>query len=67
MIYPDGALVRASEICRDRKHGRSGILPISRSTWDRWVVDGTAPPPLRLNGTPVWTIAAVRGMAQPAP
>ena len=68
--YLPGALVRISDICRDHKRGHSGILPISRSTWNRWVSDGTAPAPRKLLGTPVWPIEQVRAMAmapEPAP
>jgi hypothetical protein len=61
--YPEGAMVRISDICRDQKRGRSGLLPISRSTWNRWVEDGTAPKPKKLHGTPVWPIEQVRALA----
>jgi hypothetical protein len=63
MTYPDGALVRIADICRDPKRRQSGILPISRSTWNRWVIDGVAPQPMKMNGTPVWPIEQVRAMA----
>ena len=48
MTYPDGALVRIVDICRDKKNQRSGILPISKATWNRWVIDGVAPKPMRM-------------------
>lgn len=63
MTYPDGALVRIADICRDPKRRQSGILPISRSTWNRWVIDGVAPKPMKMHGTPVWPIEQVRAMA----
>jgi len=62
--YPAGALVRVSDICRDPKAGKPGILPITRSTWHRWVADGRAPQPKRLGGTPVWPIEQVTALAQ---
>lgn len=62
MTYPDGALVRIVDICRDPKNKRSGILPISKATWNRWVIDGVAPKPMRMNGTPVWPIEQARAM-----
>ena len=61
--YPAGALLRASDICRDTKRGHPGILPITRSTWHRWVESGKAPAGLRLGGTPVWPIEQVRALA----
>lgn len=61
--YPEGALLRVSDICRDTKRGNPGILPITRSTWHRWVESGKAPKGLRLGGTPVWPIEQVRALA----
>ena len=61
--YPEGALLRTSDICRDPKSGAPGILPITRSTWHRWVESGKAPRALRLAGTPVWPIEQVRALA----
>jgi hypothetical protein len=63
MTYPAGALVRITDICRNPKSKQSGILPISRTTWNRWVTTGIAPKPMKMHGTPVWTIEQVRAMA----
>lgn len=64
--YPAGALLRASDICRDKKTGRPGLLPIDRSTWHRWVKTGRAPAPRSLMGTPVWPLEQVLALAEPA-
>lgn len=64
--YPAGALLRISDICRNPKTGRPGLLPITRSTWHRWVTDGKAPKALKLGGTPVWPIEQVRALATQA-
>lgn len=64
--YPEGALLRITDICRNSKTGRPGILPITRSTWHRWVSSGKAPEALQLAGTPVWPIEQVRALALPA-
>lgn len=61
--YPAGALVRITDICRDSKRDRPGILPITRSTWHRWVATGRAPKPRSLSGTPVWPIEQVTALA----
>ena len=61
--YPEGALLRVSDICRNPKTGRPGVLPITRSTWHRWVKDGKAPKALHLGCTPVWPIEQVRALA----
>lgn len=61
--YPEGALLRVSDICRNPKTGRPGLLPITRSTWYRWVTDGKAPKALKLGATPVWPIEQVRALA----
>lgn len=65
--YPAGALVRVSDICRDPKTGRPGLLPINRSTWYKWVKEGRAPAGMTLGGTTtVWRVEEVLGLAQPA-
>ena len=62
--FPPGALVRSSDICRDPKRGYAGILPIDRSTWNRWVKSGKAPVGRYLAGTStrVWEIESVRSL-----
>lgn len=64
--YPAGALVRVSDICRQKE--KPGLLPIDRSTWHRWVKDGRVPEGKSLAGTAtkVWPIEVVLGLAQPA-
>lgn len=62
--YPQGAWVRVCDICRDKKTGKPGLLPIDRSTWHRWVKTGRAPQPKQLYGTPVWPVEQVLALAQ---
>ncbi len=58
--YRPGALVRVSDICRDSKSGRPGLLPISRSTWYEWIAQGRAPQGRPLGPrTRVWPIETV--------
>lgn len=63
--YPAGALVRASDICRDPKTGAPGLLPINRSTWWKWVKDGKAPAGRKLGlNTTVWPVEQVLALGQ---
>ena len=58
--YPAGALLRVSDICRDTKAGRPGLLPINRATWYRWVAAGRVPAGRKLSeATTVWPIEVV--------
>ena len=58
--YPAGALLRVSDICRDNKAGRPGLLPINRATWYRWVAAGRVPAGRKLSAaTTVWPIEVV--------
>lgn len=41
--------VRAGDIYTNRKVGKIGLLPISRSTWWEWVASGRAPKPVKLS------------------
>lgn len=67
--YPAGALVRISDICRHQKTGKPGLLPIDRSTWHRWLKNGTVPAGLCLAGSSikVWPIEVILNLASPAP
>lgn len=67
--YPAGALVRISDICRHPKTGTPGLLPINRSTWWRWVKNGTVPAGMSLAGTStkVWPIEVILNLAIPEP
>jgi hypothetical protein len=59
-VYPAGAFVRVSEICRNPKTGQPGLLPITRSTWWKWVKEGKAPAARKLGAkTTVWSIEEV--------
>jgi hypothetical protein len=42
------ALMRLSEICRDRRRNYPGVLPITRSTFLDAVADGYIPPGIKL-------------------
>lgn len=61
--YPAGALLRATDICRDTKAGRPGLLPINKATWYRWVAAGRVPAGRKLSeATTVWPIEVVLGL-----
>lgn len=69
ITYPAGSLVRASEICRgtpkDGQPGRPGLLPITRSTWYKWLKDGRVPPGQQLGpNTVAWPIEVVRSLGR---
>lgn len=64
-VYPAGALVRVSEICRDARTGQPGLLPIHRSTWWKWVKEGRVPPGRKLGTkTTAWPIEVVLAIGQ---
>ena len=57
--------LRASEIARDRKSGRPGVLCISLATWWAWVKSGKAPQPIKLSpGVTVWRQTDVIAFAE---
>lgn len=66
--YPAGALVRATEICRNPKTGQPGLLPINRATWYKWLAAGKVPQGSHLAGsrTVVWPVEVVLALGQPA-
>ena len=56
---------RVSEIANNKRTGKPGIIPVSRSTWLQWVKDGKAPQPIRLSaGVTVWRTADVLAFAE---
>ncbi len=63
--YPAGSLLRVSQICRDPKTGRPGLVPWVQRTWLKRVEKGEIPPG-RLLGkkTRVWTIEEVLAVGQ---
>jgi hypothetical protein len=63
--YPAGSLVRVRDICRDRKTGRPGLLPINPSTWYAWVAEGKVPPGRKLGqNTVAWPIDQVLSIGE---
>jgi hypothetical protein len=65
--YPAGSLVRVSDICRDPKTGRRGLLPINRSTFYKWLKAGRVPPGRKLGeNTVAWPIEQILAIGQPA-
>lgn len=65
IAYPPGALVRVGEICRDKKTGRPGLLPIGRSTWYEWIAQGRVPQGRPLGPkTRAWPIETVLAIGQ---
>lgn len=57
--------LRASDIVRNRKTGKPGILPISEATWWAWVKAKKAPAPIKLSpGVTVWEKAQVIAFAE---
>lgn len=66
VVYPAGALVRVSDICRDAKTGRAGLLPINRSTWYKWLKAGRVPQGQRLGeNTTAWPVEVVLSIGAP--
>lgn len=63
--FPPDAMVRVSDICRNRKTGHAGILPINRSTWYAWVKSGRVPAGRKLGpSTTVWPLKEVLAAGQ---
>ena len=57
--------LRVSDITRNSRTGKPGLLPITPSTWWAWVKSGKAPPPLKLSsGCTVWREADVLRFAE---
>jgi prophage regulatory protein len=57
--------VRAADIYTNRKAGKIGLLPISRSTWWEWVSTGKAPKPVKLSSrVTAWRTADVLAFAE---
>jgi hypothetical protein len=58
--YPAGALLRVSQICRDPKTGKPGLVPWVQRTWLKKVEKGEVPPGRKIGEkTRVWTIEEV--------
>jgi hypothetical protein len=65
VTYPAGAWVRASDICRNPRTGKPGLLPINPATWYKWVKLGRVPPGTRLSEqTVVWSIELVQAIGR---
>lgn len=63
--YPAGSLLRASQICRDPKTGRPGLLPWVKRTWLRKVANGEVAPGRKIGTkTRVWTVEEVLAVAE---
>lgn len=59
------AYLRVSDITRNRRTGKHGVLPVTPSTWWAWVKNGKAPPPIKLSrGCTVWRESDVRTFAE---
>lgn len=59
------AYLRVSDITRNRRTGKPGLLPITSSTWWSWVKAGKAPAPIKLSpGCTVWREVDVRMFAE---
>lgn len=60
-----GAYLRVSDITRNRRTGKTGLLPITSATWWAWVKSGKAPAPIKLSpGCTVWRHADVLTFAE---
>ncbi len=57
---PDHTLLRAKDVLT--------LIPVSNSTWWRWVKAGKAPRPIRIGGTsaPFWRLGDIRKFIQEA-
>lgn len=42
--------------------GRSGLIPVSRSTWYAMVAAGRAPKPIKLGRVSLWRVSDVRAL-----
>jgi prophage regulatory protein len=57
--------LRVSDIVRNRRTGKPGILPISSATFWAWVKAGKAPKPIKLSaGVTVWRRADILAFAE---
>ncbi|WP_155935816.1 hypothetical protein, partial [Methylibium sp. T29-B] len=63
--YPADAMVRVEQICGNPKKGSPGLLPISRSTWWKWVQDGHVPPGRKIGaGVTAWPVSVVLNIGE---
>lgn len=63
--YPPGALIRVKDICRNKKTGQPGLLPIDPATWYGWLKAGKVPPGRRLGpNTVAWPVEVVLAVGQ---
>lgn len=60
--YNDSSLLRASDIFSTPR--RRGVLPISKTTFYRWVDQGLVPEGRKISGTPLWPYSAIRQLAE---
>lgn len=64
MPVPD-ALLRLPQIIGDKKTGRPGIIPVSRSTWWQGVQDGRFPKPVRISARCVaWRASEIAALVE---
>lgn len=64
-VVASSAYLRVSDITRNRRTGKPGVLPVTASTWWSWVKSGKAPAPIRLSpGCTVWREADVLAFAE---
>ena len=57
--------VRVSDITRNHRTGKPGLLPVTASTWWAWCKSGKAPQPIKLSaGCTVWREADVLAFAE---
>ena len=57
--------LRVSDITRNRRTGKPGLLPVTASTWWAWCKSGKAPQPIKLSaGVTVWREADVLAFAE---
>jgi len=64
-VITSHAYLRVSDITRNRRTGKPGMLPITASTWWGWVKSGKAPAPIKLSsGCTVWRYTDVIAFAE---
>lgn len=64
---PLGGFLREKQILGSKKAGIPPIIPVSHSTWWKWVAEGRAPQPVRLGKrTTVWRVEDIRKMVEGA-
>lgn len=62
---PATGFVRLSAIIGDRRRGKPGPFPVSRSTWWKGVSDGRFPAPVRLTErTTAWRVEDIRALIE---